>query len=777
MERLLIKKKLPTLIRSNKKIFISIALIASMGMITLIALLSSYQTLVVSLEDFRLAYGFPDITVYTTLLTEDTGLIETIKELEGVESVETRMVVDMQLTRSDGRGLTGRMMSYKAEDAFNTLNVIESGVQEQGIPLSVDQYFAGLNEMQLGDTLNITIDGVEHQAYVAQIVSAFESTSVTRNDFTYFDTMDFGYVYLLNDELQSLLDSPVPVTNQLFVSIQDGFSDQEVLDEINDLEAPEIQDAFTYADSPQKSVLDSSVIPLKTLSFAIPPLLYLITLLITYLFIYQVIQEQRHEIGVLQALGFSPGQIRGLYFAFSLAISLISALIGIPAGFFLTRFVSDTYKVCYGIPELHYVYDVRVMLLALLVTTLIGLLGTHISAKSILKISPAEAMREKSAQEASAPGARKLVASLNSVAKVAISSSLRNKRRVFISLLSVILTSLMILVSLSYSFSVRDILAHTFNDRYQYDAQIFFTEPDNQENLSARLDGYSEISKTQAVGMKSSTISYGDHEEDALICGQQEKDSMIRVFDTNREVLSIPEDGMILEDRVASNLGVSPGDKVLINGNEITVSAISKENINYTQYCSLKTFEKLFGETSINSLIVKMTNPDDEIAFYNGVSGAAYFDYLSFNSIQEQSVRSTFSTTNAGVYTIIICAFIVGSLIIYNMSLINIKERLRDYAVMRVLGISPGAIAMGTYLEILIQFFIAITIGLGLGNIFSEQMLLNMNSANITYFNANSIGVFVLIALAVFAFMSFGHFLAVTRIYRLDLIESLKTRE
>ncbi|WKY44005.1 FtsX-like permease family protein [Eubacteriaceae bacterium ES2] len=547
--------------------------------------------------------------------------------------------------------------------------------------------------MQLGDSLDITIDGVVHQAYVARIVSAFESTSVTRNDFTYFDTMDFGYVYLLNDDLQALLDSPAAIINQIFVTVKEGFSDSAVLDDIKDLNAADIQDAYIYADSPQKSVLDSSVIPLKTLSFAIPPLLYLITLLITYLFIYQVIQEQRHEIGVLQALGFSPKQIRGLYFAFSLSISAISALIGVPAGFFLTRFVSDTYKVCYGIPALHYVYDVRVMLLALLVTTLIGLLGTNISARSILKISPAEAMREKSAQQASAPGAQKLVASLNAVAKVAISSSLRNKRRVFISLLSVILTSLMILVSLSYSFAVRDILSHTFNDRYHYDVQIFFTDASNQTSLLERMDDYSEVSKAQAVGMKSTTISFNDQSEEALVCGLQVEDSMISVFNADRALLPIPQEGIILEDRMATDLGVSPGDKVSINGIEILVSAISKENINYTQYCSMSTFEELFGADSINSVIVNMTDPADEIGFYKALSEAEHFDYLSFNSIQEQSVTSTFSTTNAGVYTIIICAFIVGSLIIYNMSLINIKERLRDYAVMRVLGISPGAIA------------------------------------------------------------------------------------
>ncbi|WKY48973.1 FtsX-like permease family protein [Eubacteriaceae bacterium ES3] len=777
MEGNLIKSKLPSIIKSNTKIFISIALIASMGMITLIALLSSYQTLTASLEDFRLNYGFPDITISTSLLTEDDSLIDRIKEIDGVDSVETRMVADMQLTRSDGRGLTGRMMGYIDNDLFNTINVIESGGQGDGIGLSADQYFAGLNELGVGDSLDITVNGETHSAYVERIVSAFESTSVTRNDFTYFDTMDFGYVYLENQDLEELLNSPVDVSNQIFVSVKDTYIDTAVLEEIENLEASEILDAYTYEDSPQKSVLDSSVIPLKTLSFAIPPLLYLITLLITYLFIYQVIQEQRHEIGVLRALGFSSAQIRNLYFAFSLAISAVSAVIGIPAGLALTWYVSDTYKIVYGIPELQYVYDIRVMVLALVVTTLTGLMGTYISAKSILKISPAEAMREKSAQQVSAPAARKLVASFNSVAKVAISSSLRNKRRVFISLLSVILTSLMILVSLSYSFAVRDILEHTFNDRYLYDAQIFFDDATDQAGIELRLDGFTEISEIEAVGMKSVTISYGDMEEEALVCGLQPETSMITVSDASRNTLTIPAEGIILEDRIATDLGLAVGDKVIIEGKEILVSAISKENINYTQYCSLESFEELFGAESINSALVTMTDPADEIGFYNALSGAENFDYLSFNSIQEQSVASTFATTNAGVYTIIICAFIVGSLIIYNMSLINIKERLRDYAIMRVLGISPGAIARGTYLEILIQFIISIIIGLGLGNVFADAMLQNMNSANITYFNANTMSVFVLIALAVFAFMSFGHFLAVTRIYKLDLIESLKTRE
>ncbi len=777
MTRLLLKNKLPSLIRSNLKIFISIALIASIGMITLISLLSSYQSLTVSLEDFRLNYGFPDITINTILLNDDSNLVKTIKTIDGVESVESRLVIDMQLTRSDGRGLTGRMMGYSKNDSFNIINIIESGGTGEGIPLSIDQYFAGLNHIKLSDPLIITIDGEKNNAYVSQIISAFESTSVTRNDYTYFDTMDFGYVYLLNDDLQDLLKSPVPLTNQIFISVKTGFDTNTVLHEIQKLDASEILETSTYEDSPQKSVLDSSVIPLRTLSFTIPPLLYLITLLITYLFIYQVIQEQRHEIGVLRALGFSSGEIKRLYFTFSLAISLISALIGIPVGLFLTQFVSTTYKTCYGIPTLHYIYDFKVMVLAITITTLIGLLGTHLSAKSILKISPAEAMREKSAQQVSTPAAQKLVASLNAVAKVAISSSFRNKRRVLLSLLSVILTSFMILVSLSYSFSVRDIMNHTFNDRYQYDAQIFFDDEVDQTRLLNRLSTYSEISKMESVGMKSVAITFEDREQNALICGLQNDTSMIQVFDSNRNILSIPQNGIILENHLATELGVKPGDRVQINGTDVEVSAISKENINYTQYCSLSEFEKLFGAASLNSALVKMIDQSDEIGFYNALSTAENFSYLSYNSIQKQSVKSTFATTKAGVYIIIICAFIIGSLIIYNMSLINIKERLRDYAIMRVLGISTRSIALGTYSEILIQFFISIIIGLGLGNIFADQMLTNMTTDNITYFNANSISVFLLITGAVFLFMSFGHFLAVTKIYKLDLIESLKTRE
>lgn len=777
MERYLISKKLLTLIRSNLKIFISIALIASMGMITLIALLSSYQTLTTSLVDFRLNYGFPDITINSSLLTKDASLIDTIKDLDGVDNVETRMVADMQLTRPDGRGLTGRMMSYHEGDLFNTLNVMESGRQGEGIALSVEHYFAQVNHIKVGDPLTITINGTKYDAYVAQIVSVFEAASINRNAYISYDTMDFGYVYLANEDLQKLLESPVNMTNQIFVSVQDDSDSDSVIAEIKNLDAPEIRSYNTYEDSPQKTALDNSIVPLRALSLAIPPLLYLITLLITYLFIYQVIQEQRHEIGVLRALGFSAGQIRGLYFAFSLCISLISAIVGIPTGIFLTRYVSATYQSAFGIPVLHYIYDFKVMILALVITTLIGLLGTHISSKAILKISPAEAMRDKSTQQASVPGAQKLVASLNSVAKVAISSSLRNKRRVFISLLSVILTSFLILVSLSYSFSVRDIIDHTFNERYLYDAQIFFSDETDQIGISNRLSSFSQINELEAVGMKSDTISFGDNEEDVLICGVPQENSMIQVFDANRQILAVPEKGLILEEFTANKLGVKQGDVVIINGTEVEVASISKENINKVQYCSLDEFESLYGSASINSAIVEMKNPADENGFYEAVSDSDNFSYLSFSSIQKQSLDNTFAFTNAGVYTLILCAFIVGLLIIYNMSLISIEERIRDYAVMRVLGISPGAIALGTYTEILIQFFIAISIGLSAGNVFSGIMLSSMSSDTITYFNANSFEVFALIALVVFAFMSFGHVLAVTRIYKLDLIESLKTHD
>ena len=777
MNKLLIRSKLPSLIRSNLKIFISIALIASMGMITLIALISSYQTLTASLDEFRDQYGYPAITVNTTMQTDTSGLLESIQLIDGVDTVDKRLTIDAQITRKDGRGLTARIMGYSDTTVFNLLNIIESGGTGEGIPLFVDQYFASLNDMHLGDPITIAINGKQHQAHVSQIVSAFETTSVTRNAYTYFDTMDFGYIYLADTDLQALISAPAALYNQVFISVKQGSDAQSILDAIQTRNASTIVSGYTYSASPPKSVLDSSTTPLRTLSVTIPPLLYLITLLITYLFIYQVIQDQRHEIGVLRALGFSSKQIRWLYFSFSLAISAISAILGIPAGCFLTRFVSATYQTCYGIPSLHYVYDIRVILLALAATTFIGLLGTHISAKSIFKISPAEAMREKSAQQAVTPVARKLVASLNSVAKVSISSSLRNKKRVLISLVSVILTSFLLLVSLSYSFSIRDIINHTFSDRYQYDCQIFFTDTTTTSQIQERLAGYTEIHEMEPVGMRSVMVKAGDQVQEALICGIPGKGSMIQVSDANRDILPIPDRGIILEAHLAEALGVMQGGTVLINGTAVEVTAISKENINYTQYCSLQEFVSIFGEGSINSAIVKMKEPTAEISFYHTISTMENFSYLSFNAIQEQSVNSTFSFSAAGVYTIILSALIVGFLIIYNMSVINIQERIRDYAVMRVLGISTRAIALGTYAEILFQFIVSIIIGLGFGNIVSNAMLSQMNSANITYFNANSIIVYIVIGFAVFLFMSFGHFLAVLKIHKLDLIESLKTRE
>jgi hypothetical protein len=193
----------------------------------------------------------------------------------------------------------------------------------------------------------------------------------------------------------------------------------------------------------------------------------------------------------------------------------------------------------------------------------------------------------KSTQQAQAPGAQKFVAALNSVDKVAISSSLRNKRRVFISLLSVILTSFLILVSLSYSFSVGDIIDHTFNERYLYDAQIFFDDQSDQAGINQRLEDFSQISSLEAVGMKSDTISFGDHEEDVLICGIPRENAMIQVFDENRQLLALAKKGIILEAFTANQLGVTAGYLVEIKGIEVEVTAISKENINYVQYCSL----------------------------------------------------------------------------------------------------------------------------------------------------------------------------------------------
>ena len=243
----------------------------------------------------------------------------------------------------------------------------------------------------------------------------------------------------------------------------------------------------------------------------------------------------------------------------------------------------------------------------------------------------------------------------------------------------------------------------------------------------------------------------------------------------NREVLQ-PEDGIVLARYTADELQVSVGDQVAVGGKMLTVTGIHEENVILVQYVTHDVFSEITEDGAIGAFL-KLKKGVTKAEIYSALQDKETFSYLSMKDAQQISVENRLNNTEVGVYIVIVMSFMIGALIIYNMSLINFKERKRVYAIMLTLGMQETELGWASFAELATQYVISMLVG-GFAGSGLGKLLLKMTSTDSIYYTKSfSLSSMFLMGFCVGAFMVLGHLLALRQMKKIDIVEELKSKE
>lgn len=534
---------------------------------------------------------------------------------------------------------------------------------------------------------------------------------------------------------------------------------------------------------------DSGVV--KGIANVFPVFFFLVAALICMTTMNRMVEEQRTQIGVLKALGFSEGKIMGKYLFYSGSAAISGTLIGYVLGIhFFPLVITTAYGIVYKMGGIYYVSDLPLALVSLTVAALCSVGTTWLSCHKELKEVAADLMRPK------APKAGKRVflehvpfiwKRLKFLQKVSVRNIVRYKKRFFMMVIGISgCTALLVM-----GFGVRDSVVAVADQQYEeiqlYDIGV--TLKDGKMPGEAELKSLdSVLEKENAAGMYAmeKTIDLVTDKGTKSINmvaveNPDEVEDFISLHTKKQEPIAYPKEGeAVLSKKVAEIYGVKKGDTILLrdsDNNEMSlkVTGICENHIYNYVYIAPESYEKQIGDLVFKNVYVSLPDEADIHEVSAALMKADGVTAVTVNSDMLNRISQMMSCMNYIVIIIIICAGALAFIVLYNLNNINITERVREIATIKVLGFYPKETASYVFRENMVLTAIGCGLGLILGKWFHRfvmgEIQIDMVSFNVQI-NAVS---YLFSVLLTMGFAWIVNCMMTGKLERINMAESLKS--
>lgn len=508
----------------------------------------------------------------------------------------------------------------------------------------------------------------------------------------------------------------------------------------------------------------------------------------------RMVDEQRINIGTLKGLGYKTSQISKKYILYALIACLTGSILGLAIGFSVfPTVIFFAYGMMYSIENIVYVFSIPIAIGITSLALIIIILSAYMACRKELKETPAILMRPKAPKS----GKRILLERVpfiwnrfSFISKVTVRNIFRYKKRFLMTVLGIAGCTALILTGFGIKDSIEMILTGQYGTLFKYDMSLVIQSDMTDKQiyeLRKNLSDIDEINKYEFFSYENGDIKVNNTKKEITIVvpeNLEKMDKFIHLQDRKTQnPIKLNNKGIVLTEKIARDLGVKAGDEIeLINSDDkkakIKVSHITENYISHYAYISPENYIKLFEkDLDFNRVIGILNNPSVKIEdkLSKKLFDIETVDGITFNTASKETFHNTIKNLNYVVLIMIISAGALAFVVLYNLTNVNISERIREIATIKVLGFYDKEVSAYIYRENIILTIIGTVVGLGLGTILHKFIMVTVEIQSMMFGRVIDMSSYFIAAVLTIVLSLFVNLAMFYKLRNVKMVESLKS--
>ena len=768
---------------------LAIALVLAAGIATYILAVGAYRSLDETRAAYYERYRFADVFAQPT--RTPNALASQIAEVDGVAQVETRIqrsaLLDIEGLAEPATGIAISVPDYKPPE-LNQLYMRQGRLPEPGnaSETTVSEAFANANHFVIGSKFKAILNGRKRDLTIVGMALSPEYIYAIGAGELMPDPRRFGVLWMSEKALSNLFGLE-GAFNSVSLKLLPGASEPQVIEALDALLA-RYGGAGAYGRKDQQShaFIDAELKQLDAQSRIAPPVFLLVSAFLLNMILSRLISLEREQIGLLKAVGYSNGAVATHYLRMAMVIAAAGIVIGILVGTWYGTVVTGMYGQLYQFPFLIYRRDADVYLIAIAIGIAAAAIGAIRGATQTLALTPAVAMQPPAPARFRHSFLERagLLPLLSLTTVMALRNMIRMPVRAALTSLGIALAAATLVSSLFWLDSIEFMIDTFFFRSERQQASISFTELKPLAAIEAvsRLPGVLRAEPWRTV---SARLVNGPIGRRVALTGKPQDRELSRVLNLDLRPVLIPQEGLVLSRRLAEILKLHRGDAVdieLLEGRRgtyrTTVSDIIEQYFGLGAYMDLATLNRLLGDPPVIRGANIAYDTALQPALYASVKSTPAAAGIALMRLSLERFRATVSENTmiiTGIY--IGLAVVIGFGVTYNAARVQLSERGRELASLRVLGFTRSEVWRIITTELAILTIIAQPLGWVLGYGLGWLILRGFQSDLYEIPMVMTPATFAESSLVSFGSAAISAILMRWRISTLDLVAVLKTRE
>lgn len=741
------------------------------GLFTLSGNLSDYT------KAYYTAHNLSDLNVYYDHISKQD--VTNLSENQGINKIEARYTLDATQVFENLKAAI-KIHSIPANNEINTPTVIEGRIPSGADEVLLDSHYAKEHKYQVGSQIHLSVNDNPMTFTISGLGENVEY--VKKNEIQ--DHKSSGVAYIAEAAIPRIAGSLT--YNEILVDAKEGY-DIDQLGQTIKAQSTEL----TYVNQVSKertfgySQLKQTIHNNNLMSKVIPLVLFIIEAIILFLTMTRIIDSQRNQVGIMKALGIKNRNIMLHYMGYPVLVGIIGSILGcIAASSIFIPLVKASNAKAYSLPDIAFSMSLTSVIPPILVSSAFGILSCYLSGRAILRECAAQAMRPKPPKKMKKLLVERIPGIWSNISynyKLILRNIFLNKPKAIASSVGVVVSTVLLITAFGTMTSLQKV-ADQIEKVNTYDLRVDYTKESAPKTmkLPAGIKSSYDLSNFSVEFIK------GDTKQNATLIVTEKENSLIHFFDEKGNSIALNDNGVLVPQSYANNYQIAEGDSIQIKFTspefanktvEMKVVQISTQFSNPSFYITPSYLQSFGIEYKPTSLVVESSSASDLPSVRHFFEQDKQVDTIADKADLKKSAQYILKQNSFIFIMFIISAIILSFGAIYTISSINIYERNRELATLKVLGYPKPKINRLIFFENIILTTFAVIIALPISGYMYTLVVKALSSAHQQIPNQLNLFVMLIAVILAFVLTILSSLLLRRKVSRINMIESLKSVE